>query len=321
MQAGYINKTVFYNQRPRPSYGLYINTSRPLLDNLDVRIGINYATNWDLVIEKFFRGDYVRMNTANEGYGESSHPTLRARPFDIQQAQESFAKAGFQQRGPDGILVNGEGQRLAFTLTTQSEALKDILTILKEEAQKAGLEFRIEVLDETAGWKKIQEKQHEIAFTAFAHFLEEFPRFWEGYHSDNAYDQAFLPDGSVNPDRKLETQSNNLESFAVLEVDTLIAQFDLATSADEKMRLSHRIAELHHDYASFVPGYVQPFYRVGYWRWVQWPENFSSKHSEASTPLFVHWIDEELRAETLAARKSGQKFPPQIRVFDQFAEQ
>ena len=215
VQAGYIHKATFYNQRPRPSYGLYINSGRPLLDNQDIRVGINYATNWEVVIEKFYRGDYTRMKTAQDGFGEYSHPTIEARPFDVVKAQEHFAKAGFTQRGPDGVLVNAQGQRLAFTLTTGYEALKDILTILKEEALKAGLEYRIEVLDSTAGWKKIQEKQHDIAFSAFGRFLEEFPRYWESYHSDNAFDQAFLPDGSINPDRKLETQSNNLQSIAI----------------------------------------------------------------------------------------------------------
>lgn len=320
VQAGYIAKTTFYNQRPRPSYGLYINTARPLLDNQDIRVGINYATNWDLVIQKFFRGDYIRMRTAQDGYPGFEHPDIKARPFDVQKAQEYFARAGFNKRGPDGILMNDKGERLAFTLTTQYEALQDILTILKEEALKAGLEYRIEVLDLTAGFKKMQEKQHDIGFTAFAHFLEEYPRYWESFHSDNAYDDAFLDDGSVNPNRKIKTQTNNLEEFASFEMDQLIDQYDNSNSRAEKLRLSDEIEQLAFDHASFVPGYVQPFYRTGYWRWVKWPEGFNSKHSDASTTLFVHWIDEEARAETLAARKSGKTFEPQIKVFDQYAE-
>ena len=47
--AGYIHKTIFYNQRPRPTYGLWINTSRSLLDNQDLRVGINHA-NWSSTV-------------------------------------------------------------------------------------------------------------------------------------------------------------------------------------------------------------------------------------------------------------------------------
>ena len=68
-----------------------MNTARPLLDNKEVRIGINYATNWQLVIDKFFRGDYARLNTGEEGFGEFSHPTLKAREFNIDKALEHFA--------------------------------------------------------------------------------------------------------------------------------------------------------------------------------------------------------------------------------------
>ncbi|MEX0617374.1 MAG: extracellular solute-binding protein [Pseudohongiellaceae bacterium] len=320
VQAGYIHKSVFYNQRPRPTYGLWINTARPILDNRDVRIGINHATNWDLVIERFYRGDYVRMRTENDGYGKYSHPTLTARPFDVRKAQEHFAKAGFTQRGPDGILVNDQGQRLSFNLTTGYEALQDILTILKEEAIKTGLELRIEVLDSTAGFKKVQEKQHDIGFTAFGHFLEEFPRYWETMHSANAYDGAFLDDGRVNPAREVKVQTNNLESLAVYEIDQLIEQYDSSSSADEMLELSHQIQELHYEHASFVPGFVQPFYRSGHWRWVKWPEGFNLKHSDAAGSQFVHWIDEEAKQETLAAQRAGQTFEPQINVYDQFRE-
>ncbi len=318
VQDGYIHKSVFYNQRPRPNLGLWINTSVPLLDNRDVRRGIQYATNWDLVIEKFFRGDFTRLNTASDGYGEFTHPTLKARPFDIDKALEAFAAAGFKERGPDGILVNDQGQRLSFTLSTGYVSLKDIFTILKEEAAKAGLEFRLEVLDGTAGWKKVQEKKHDIHFAGFGVFLEMYHRFWETYNSDNAYDDAFLEDGSVNPDRKIKPQTNNLEAFAVFEVDGMVDAYRASDDKEEMKKLAFAMTEIHHDHASWVPGYYQPFYRVGHWRWLRYPEYFNHKHSSTAGQQWVHWIDEDLKAETQEARKNGETFDTEINVYDQF---
>jgi microcin C transport system substrate-binding protein len=318
VQNGYIHKTIFYNQRPRPTFGLWMNSSRPFLDNLDIRIGINYATNWDLVIEKFFRGDFGRLNTVSDGYGEFSHPTLEARPFDIDKALAHFASAGFSERGPDGILVNEQGHKLAFTLTTGYEALKDILTILKEEAKKSGLELRIEVLDGTAAWKKVQEKKHDIQFSAFGVALEMYPRYWETYHSVNAYDKAFLEDGSVNPERKLKTQTNNLEAIAVPEIDDMINRYRSSSDKQEMIDLANRLDETLHEYASFVPGYKQSFYRVGYWRWVRYPDDFNMKHSSGAGRYFVHWIDTDMKKATREARKSGKTFPVSINVFDQY---
>jgi microcin C transport system substrate-binding protein len=317
VQNGYIYKSVFYNQRPRPTYGLWINTSRPLLDNRDIRVGINFATNWQLVIDKFFRGDYTRMQTSSDGYGEFTHPTLKAREYNIEKAQDAFARAGFTERGPDGILVNAEGQRLAFTLSTGYESLKEVPTILKEEAQKAGLEFRVEVLDGTSGWKKVQEKKHDIHFSAFGVSLEMYPRFWETYHSDNAYDDAFLDDGTVNPDRKLKTQTNNLEALAIPKMDEMINAYRASDSREEMMQLAHEMTEMHHEHGSFVPGFYQGFYRVGHWRWMRYPEGFNYKHSSGAGQQFVHWIDTDMKKETLQARKDGDTFEPQLNIYDQ----
>lgn len=320
VQAGYIHKSLFYNQRPRPNIGLWINTSRPLLDDLDVRLGINYASNFQLVIDKFFRGDYTRLKTAHDGFGEFSHPTLKAREFDIDKALEHFARAGFSQRGPDGILVNEAGERLAFTLSTGYQSMKDVLTILKEEAAKAGLEFRIEVLDSTAGWKKVQEKQHDIHLAGFGVFLEMWPRFWEHYDSSNAWDEAFLADGSVNPDRKIKTQTNNLEIFALLEMDELIDSYRSSADKQEMIQLSHRMMEIHHEYASYVPGFYQGFFRIGHWRWLRYPEFFTHKHASTAGQLFVHWVDMDMKEETLAARKAGDSFEVEINTYDQWKD-
>ncbi len=319
VENGYIHKSSFYNQHPRPTFGLWINSDQPLLNNQDIRVGINYASNWELVLQKFFRGDYVRMRTSSDGYGDFTHPTLEARPFDITLAQEAFARAGFKARGTDGILVNEEGERLSFTLSSGYEHYKDIFTILKEEMLKAGVELRIEVLDATAGFKKVQEKKHDIHFVAFAVSLEMYPRFWETYHGDNAFDVPYLEDGSVNPERKRKTQTNNLELIALPEMDEMINRYRASDDRAEMIELSHRMTELHHEYGSFVPGFVQPMLRTGHWRWVRYPEGHNYKHVSRYDDLWVHWIDAELKAETLEARKNNVGFEKEVNVYDQFA--
>jgi microcin C transport system substrate-binding protein len=320
VQAGYIHKTTFYNEVPRPSYGLWINQAKPILDNVDVRVGIQHATNWQRVIDEYFRGDYDRMNTTADGYGEFTHPTLRSRSFDVDMALASFAKAGFTERGNDGILVNADGTRLSFTLSTGYRAMQDVLTILKEEAAKAGLEFRIEVLDGTAGWKKAQEKKHDITLTALNVSPEMYPRYWETYHADNAYDVPWLPDGvTPNPDREIKTQTNNMQSIAIPELDKMIEAYRRSESTEEMKQLAFKMEEILYEDASFVPGFVRPFYRAAYWRWIKYPDDFNVKLSRGSGEFFLSWIDEEVKEETLRAKRSGETFPPAIRVYDQYA--
>ena len=321
VQGGYVGKTVFYNQLPRPTYGLWMNSSRPLLDNRDVRVGIQYATDWDRVIKEYFRGDYVRMRTTADGYGEFTEPTLQPRGYSVEKALESFARAGFTKRGPDGILVNDKGEKLSFTLTTGYDYLRDVLTILREQAGKAGLEFRLEVLDGTAAWKKVQEKQHDIQLTAFSVSPEMYPRYWETYHSVNAYDRAFLPDGSPNPERKPKPNTNNLQCIADPELDRKIEQYQASEDVEEMRRLAFEMEHIIHDNASFSPGYVFPFYRTGFWRWLKWPEDFNVKISRRSEEYYLSWIDEDLKKEVQEARKAGKTYPPILQVYDQYRDE
>ncbi|GAB5413169.1 MAG: extracellular solute-binding protein [Congregibacter sp.] len=320
VQAGYIAKSSFYNRYPRPPMGLWINTSRPVLDDINVRLGIQHASNWQLVIDNYFRGDAKRLNTPDDGFEDFTNPNIIAREFDIEKAQAYFAKAGFTERGDDGILRNAAGEKLAFTLSTGYQSLADVLTILKQEAAKAGLEIRVEILDGTSGWKKVQEKKHELDLVAFGRFNEMYPRFWEHFHSDNAYDDAFMEDGSVNPDRELKTQTNNLEAFAVFEMDKLIEAYRASEDKAEMIELSHKMQQLHFDHASWVPGYYNPSLRLGHWRWVRYPEFFTHKYTREAGEFWVHWIDEDLKAEVKEAQKSGKTFPPMINVYDQWKQ-
>ena len=315
---GYIQKLKFYNDIPRPTYGLWMNEASPMLANRDIRVGVQFAMNWELVISKFSRGDWGRMQTTADGYGDYTHPTLKARTYDIDQALASFAKAGFTQRGPDGILVNDQGQRLSIQVTTGYEHYKDVMTILQEQAIKAGLDLRVEILDRTAAWKKAQEKKHEILFAAFNVGPEMFPRYWETYHSANAYETPFLEDGSVNPARQPKVQTNNLQSIAYPELDRMIDTYDRSDDLEEMKQLAYKMEEFLYDDASFSPGFVIPYMRTGAWRWLRVPEEGNVKISTQFEEYRLFWIDEDLKKEVLEARKTGKTFPPEVKVFEQY---
>jgi microcin C transport system substrate-binding protein len=330
--AGYIHKVKFYNRIPRPDWGLWINRSKPVLAENEIRLGIQYASNFERVANQFYRGDAVQMNTRSDGYSWRVHPTITSRKFDPVKAREHFAKAGFTQQGPDGILRNERGQRLSFTITTYRPDIRDVMAILKTEAAKAGLEFNLEVLDSTTGWKKVQEKGHEIALIALSRSPELFPRYWEMYHGSNAYADAYLGpdgnpvathmDGKPNPDpRQPRAQTNNMTMTYIPELDKLIEAYDRADSLEEVKRLAAEIEEIIHEDAAWVAGWAIPFYRLAYWRWVKWPKDFNVMVSRSSLEYFLFSIDPEMRDETRAAKRRGETFPAQLTTYDQFKEQ
>ena len=305
---GGIVRTTFYNQIPRPSWAMSINRMQPLLNDKNIRQGLNYATNWDLVCQKIFRGDAQRMQTTSDGYVAVTFPDIKARPFDPAKAAECFAKAGFTERGPDGIFRNAAGQRLSFTITTAYVRWTELLVVLQEEAKKAGVDYKLEIVDFTTAWKKIDEKKHEICFGAKNISVELYPRYWETFHGANAY----KPDGSV------QTDTNNDTQTADKHLDSLIDAYDKAASMEEIVRLAREIQAWLHDDAAFIPAFVEPFYRTTYWRWVHWPESFNGKTSRDADEFGMFWIDTEERDRVKAALKRGEKFPVMTPIYDQY---
>jgi microcin C transport system substrate-binding protein len=309
---GYIERHVFYNEFPQVTWGIRINESKPPLDNLDVRLGINYAMNFEKVIEVDLRGDKTRMNSLVSGYGRFTNPALKARAFDPVKAREYFAKAGYTTPGSDGILRNAEGKRLSFTLTTfNSGTVMPIMLRLKEEAKKAGLEIKVEGLDTTQMYKKLDQKNHELGFAGMG-AQPPYPRFWDDYHSSNAY--KIGKDGK----REVVPDTHNITMTADPALDVLIDKQRLAQTEDEVQRLSWELAKLIEDRASSIPAWESSTYRYLCWRWLRWPKTGNARQSQMPLDAMMYWIDEDIKRETKEAMRTGKDFGEVLRVFDAY---
>lgn len=311
---GYIERVTFYNRYPKVPRGLYLNVSKKPLDNRDVRVGIQHAMNWRKVIDLMFRGDYQRLNAFNEGYVHFSDPAIRARPYSIQLAREAFRAGGFTVEGPDGILRRPDGAPLSLSATYPGMPLTDrMFAILREEARPCGLDLRLDGLEVTVAYKKEMQKQHEIALGSWM-TSPPVPDFHQFLHSSNAYDDK----GNLKP------QTNNVFVWARPDTDALSEKVRTSRTVEELREASWTLQRIMHDEAIFVPGYSVDFVRVGSWRWVRWPDCPDTRYSPPVVydphEAFVFWIDEDLRRETLAARRSGKSFGESTRVVDDYRE-
>ena len=173
---GYINRIKFYTDTPQPSAGLWLNTDDPVLADRNVRLGLAHAMNIDLLLSTVLRGDYERLKTHHDGYWDYSNPNIQPREFALQKADEYLDAAGFPNRGPDGIRMR-DGQRLTLRVVYSTQEHTPRLVLLREEAKKAGIELNLQLLDSSAAFKQILEKQHQVAWMAWGIGLT--PRFWQ----------------------------------------------------------------------------------------------------------------------------------------------
>lgn len=302
-EKGYAGKIKFYNDLPRPISGLFLNEDSPLLSDIRVRYAIAHALNIDKVIDTVLRGDYERLQTPHEGYGDYTNTTIRARSFDIGKASALLNEAGWQQRGPDGIRVK-DGQRLSVRVTYYNSGHNDRLVVLAQEARKAGIELALQLLDPSAAFKQILENKHQAAWMGWSGGGLS-PRYWQFYHSDNAH----------------KPQTNNVTNTDNPMIDAKIAAYRAATDKASRVKLAHELEQLVFEQGSVIPTFKVPYTREAFWRWLKLPPFYGTRTSDSlfdpmgsSGGLF--WIDEATRRQVEQAKSRGQALPP-LHITDQ----
>ncbi|MBG7606590.1 MAG: ABC transporter substrate-binding protein [Verrucomicrobia bacterium] len=309
---GYIERYTFYSKWPALPRGLYVNVSKSLLNERDIRIGIQHAMNWQKVIDVIYRGDFQRLDAFNQGYLLFSDSTIKARPYSITAARAAFRRAGFTQTGRDGILRRQDGTKLSVSVTYAAiPAYDKMFAILREEAINCGFDLRLDPLEPTVSYRKMMQKQHEMTYSAWL-VGADTPNFYQFLHSSNARDVR----GNLKP------QTNNLFAWGRDDTDALSEKVRFALTEEELRQAAFKLQHIIHDEAIFVPAYTTDFLRVGSWRWLRWPDCEETRFCPPVVyePLeaYVHWIDEDMKKETMEAKRSGKTFPEVNRIFDDY---
>jgi microcin C transport system substrate-binding protein len=200
-------------------------------------------------------------------------------------------------RGPDGIWARG-GQRFSVEVTYSSEEHTPRLVVLKEEALKAGIELRLQRLDPAAQYKKVMEKRHDVGWLGWSTGMR--PHFWEFWHSVNAH----------------RPQTNNITNTDDPLLDGLIDRYRDSLDETERIELSRQIQARVHEIGAFVPTFMVPYFREGYWRWWRFPDPPATRMSGSLFDPFnsstggLFWFDAALYNETREAMAREDAFVP-----------
>ncbi len=300
---GFIQRVHFSNIWPRNCFGWHLNCSRPPFNDRDLRLGFHHALNVQSVIDTVFRGDYTRSGSYFSGFGKYTDSSIRALPYSPEKARAYFAKAGYTEEDPDGILCKPDGTRLQIVVSSRIDSLyANCMNMLREDAAKCGLDLRLEQMDDTVFYLKVKEKQYTAAIFSwgFSPPLPDPASFFSSVY-------AFKEDGTPMPG------TNNITATASAELDAAILDCRMAATEEACVRAQHRVQQLIADAASWVPGWTTSFWRFAQWRWLRWPNTAECRFCPPRyyDPLDSHlyWIDEQVREETLNARTGGGAFP------------
>ena len=297
-QKGYINKIWFFNDQERSAQGMWLNQDREIFKDRRLCYAFAHAMNIEKVIDKVLRKDYFRLPQAFSGYGRYSDDKIKPRLYDIAKVNNLMMSAGWT-RGSDGIWQR-DGKRFSVKVTYSFEEHMPRLVVLKEDSLKAGIELLLERLDSTAMFKKFLEKKHDVAWMGWSTNMR--PSYWQGWHSDNAH----------------KPQTNNITNTDDPRLDELIDNYRASLNEEERIELSLKIQNAIHETGAFVPTFMVPYVRLGYWRWLELPDFHGTRRSESLFDPFssmtggLFWINVEKKEETLYAMKSDISFLPVV---------
>lgn len=303
---GLIQRVQFNNLWPRNSLGIYLNCSDPLLRNRYLRAGLHYAFNMQEVIAIIFRGDATRAGSFFEGFGAYTDESLQAPPYSPEKARELFAQAGYDREGTDGILYNQEGRRLQITVSSRIDPLyANCMSVLREYAQRCGVDLRYDPMDDTVLNRKVMNKQVQATFFAWG-ASPPMPNPAPFFHSENAYNE----DGSV------ARGTYNISAVSYPVIDSAILSTRYAATEADAIQAHHRVQQLIYRTYAWIPGWYSGFVRFAQWRWVCWPDEpncrFCPPHYYDPLDSHLYWIDEKIKRETLDARGKQESFPERV---------
>ena len=198
------------------------------------------------------------------------------------------------------------GERLSFAITYAARHHTPRIAYLKEQAKLAGLEFTLNLIDGSSAFKYVSEKKHDISFHGMG--AGEKPQYWEYFHSANAN----------------KPQTNNFTNYSTPELDKLIMAYRNEFSTEKRETLSRQIQQIVADTSVIIPGYMVPYTREAYWRWMKFPKQPMTKKTEslfsigAPYDYGTYWIDPDVKKETKAAMKKGTTYEPVTIVNDTY---
>jgi len=311
VRNGWIRRARIFVEMPSGVSGLHMNLEAPIFQNRDFRVAMQYLFNFERLNRNLMFNEYFRQVSFFEGT-EYANPDLEAYPFDPVRAREYLERAGYHRpeeirsrtvlgrmrnvvRGllftrsdTDDILVNERGEKASFTLIYGSPGLSRHLTVMQQEYRRAGVDIRLRLLEPGTAFERGLERKYEMTMTG---------RTAGFYPSPRQY---------LHTDFKNAVNNNNIWGFGTPEVDELIRIYEEDLDFDARLAAMHRMDEIVHEEAFYIPFWSAPYIRIAYWDYIRFPDFYLPRRTYQLTDYMVYWIDPERRTRLEEAMRTGQ---------------
>jgi microcin C transport system substrate-binding protein len=288
-RKNWIVKQKIYNYAPRGIVGLALNTRNPLFQDLKVRQALAYLLDRKTIIAK------IRFN--EEKPITSYFPSLYAGKanndmgYNPEKAKSLLAEAGFNRLDKDGVLVNGAGRRLEFSIYYGHDDHEKYLTIFAESCRQAGVKAKLERLSWATLIKKMDEYKFDTVVIVWTGSLSPDPeQLWHSRHLN-------------------EVGGSNLSGYNNPKVDRLIDSLAPIFDAQKRNVIIKQIdREIYKDIPYLLfwqPDYSKIFYKNIFGH----PKTVTQKYSVGIIKYW--WYDPEKVKKYREAVAKRRALPPE----------
>ena len=279
--SGELRKGEFSNKLPSGFQSYFLNTRRPLLQDVRVREALGLAYDFEWMSRQMFYGAYQRVhglfgNTACEAQGSPSPQELALlQPFDkdlppgtlgpiaepprtdgdnslranLRKAQQLLADAGWKMEG--GMLRNAKGEPLVLEYLDSSEGASRVIAPWARNLEKLGVTLKLRVVD----FALYQQRMDKFDFDIITLNMP-------GTHNPGQeYADLF---GSAAADQE---SSGNFTGIKNPAVDALIADMASAKTADQLLPACHALERIIVAGHYLIPQYYAGTHRMVYDAW------------------------------------------------------
>jgi peptide/nickel transport system substrate-binding protein len=146
-QAATVDGNPSLNLEVAPVYRLdyvYLNHAKPPLDNKNIRLALNHATDHEAILNVVFfgYGEVPNSFMPKMNFHSAEVPVI---PFDIERAKELVAEAGY------------DGTPIQLLIAAGDSSGQQIGNILQQGWQQAGLNVAIEQVDGGTAWGMVSD--------------------------------------------------------------------------------------------------------------------------------------------------------------------
>lgn len=147
-----------------------LNQKNKILADQKVRLALAHLVNRDLMIEKFRYN--MAEKTAGPGLFKEYIPSnLKPISYDPKEAVNILRSAGWSDTDKDGILdkvIDGKKTNLSIEVLISTDIWTKYLTVIKEDAKKAGFEIKIKNVEWNTFIKLLDEKKFDAITMAWS---------------------------------------------------------------------------------------------------------------------------------------------------------